>query len=442
MLTFDITLNSLRYIDDEEMRWGTLTQLNGTTGMPSMTLYCVPVAAAQHSQDGFGQVQSTAIGAAGLACAVFRFLKRPPKCKHPSIFCLCVLRVFCLYFQVDCVNLEILVDTVNHQKRRSTMPTVLITGGHSGLGLEAAKQLAAGPKLNLVLAGRSLDKMETSAKLIRSQYRVKVATLKLDLSSLASVRAAAENCRTMLKNGQIDSLQAIICNAGAMFPGPISYSIDGFEETFAGNYLGHFLLVNLLLDALPTSGRIVFTASGTHDPETMDGKMAGGAVEPDAQALALDGKNGVKPISGGKRYATSKLCVILFAYELDRRLRHSQSSLASIAFDPGQIPETGLGRTYPAVVRWLSTTWVVKRILRMLGVTAGSVGFSGAGLARMAMDPAFAERSGKYFQSNDGTISETRSSKMSYDKDRAKKLWTDSAQLVHLQASETPALLQ
>ena len=119
--------------------------------------------------------------------------------------------------------------------------------------------------------------------------------------------------------------------------------------------LGHFLLVNLLLDAVSAGGRIVFTASGTHDPESMDGKMAGGAVEPDAQALALDGKNGVKPISGGKRYATSKLCVILFAYELDRRLRHSQSSLASIAFDPGQIPETGLGRTYPAVVRWLST---------------------------------------------------------------------------------------
>jgi NAD(P)-dependent dehydrogenase (short-subunit alcohol dehydrogenase family) len=322
------------------------------------------------------------------------------------------------------------------------MPTVLITGGHSGLGLEAAKQLAAGPKLNLVLAGRSIDKMEAAAKQIRSRYGVKVATLKLDLSSLASTREAAKDCRTMLKDGQIDSLQAVICNAGAMFPGPIAYSVDGFEETFAGNYLGHFLLVNLLLDVVSAGGRIVFTASGTHDPETMDGKMAGGAVEPDAQALALDGKNGVKPISGGKRYATSKLCVILFAYELNRRLRHSQSSLASIAFDPGQIPETGLGRTYPTLVRWLSRTSVVKGILKMLGVTVGSVSFSGAGLAKMVMDPAFAGGSGKYFQSNNGTLREARSSKVSYDKDRAKKLWSDSAQLVHLQESEKPTLLQ
>jgi len=188
-------------------------------------------------------------------------------------------------------------------------------------------------------------------------------------------------------------------------------------------------------------GRIVFTASGTHDPETMDGKVAGRAVEPDARALAFAGKNGVKSISAGKGYATSKLCLILFAYELDRMLRQGNSSVASIAYDPGSIPETGLCRTYPKFAQWLVTTSVMKVFVRMIGVTIGSLTFSGAGLAKMVMDPPYADGSGKYFQSHNGTLSEARSSKLSYDKSRARKLWSDSAQLVQLQASEESALL-
>lgn len=175
------------------------------------------------------------------------------------------------------------------------MPTVLITGGHEGIGLAATKQLASGQHLNLLLTGRNLARVETAAQQIREQYGVIVSTIQLDLSSLASVREAAASCRAMLDSGQIDSLQAVLCNAGAQFQGPISYSPDGYEDTFATNCLGHFLLVNLLLDRVSENGRIVFTASGTHDPETMDGKMVGLAAEPDAQALAAEGKNGVKP---------------------------------------------------------------------------------------------------------------------------------------------------
>ncbi len=166
------------------------------------------------------------------------------------------------------------------------MPTVLITGGHAGLGLEAAEQLASGERLDLLLAGRNLDRVEGAAGQMRSKYGVNVSTLELDLSSLESVRAATARCRAMLESGQIDSLQAILCNAGAQFQDPISYSADGYEETFAINYLGHFLLVNLLLDSVSNGGLIVFTASGTHDPKTMDGRMVGAAAEPGANALS------------------------------------------------------------------------------------------------------------------------------------------------------------
>ncbi len=322
------------------------------------------------------------------------------------------------------------------------MPTVLIVGGHTGLGLEAARKLAATSQLKLLLAGRDLQRVDGGARDLRTQYGVEVNTLELDLSSLASVRAAAKRCRAMLEDGQIDTLQDILCNAGAQFQGPISYSADGYEETFAVNCLGHFLLVNLLLDCVAEGGRIVFTASGTHDPDTMDGRMVGVAAEPDANALANEGKGGRKPISGGKRYATSKLCVILYTYELDRKLRRAGVPVAAIAFDPGLISETGLMRTSPRFVQRLTRTSLMKGLLRRLGVTMGSLSFSGDALARVVADPTFMDASGKYLQSKNGTFLEARSSKMSYNEAKAAKLWRDSEQLVQLQADERPLRLQ
>lgn len=322
------------------------------------------------------------------------------------------------------------------------MPTVFITGGHSGIGFECAKRLASGSKLNLILAGRSLERLEVAAKQLRAIDGVKVHTLEMDTSSLASVRAAAARCRMMMDSGEVDRLQSILCNAGAQFPGPISYSEEGYEKTFATNYLGHFLLVESLFDRVADRGRIVFTASGTHDPDTMDGKLIGRAVEPDAMALAGDGKDGAKPLPAGVRYSTSKLCMILFAYELDRRSKRSGSSIASIAFDPGATPDTGLLRSQPKPVQWLSKTRLLRWTFKRLGVTTGTVSFSGDALARIVADPAFADGSGHYYQSNDGSLSERRSSKMSYDEVRAAKLWTDSKLLVKLEPTEEPMQLR
>ena len=174
----------------------------------------------------------------------------------------------------------------------------------------------------------------------------------------------------------------------------------------------------------------------------MDGKLSGAVVEPNAIALANDGKNGRKPTSAGKRYSTSKLCNILHAYELDRRLRRSGSSIASIAFDPGSTAGTGFVRGMPKLVQWLSTTAFSRWLQRRLGVTMGDVEFSGRSLGKIAADPGFANASGQYFQSNDGRLLRVRSSKMSYDEQRATRLWNDSRELVHLLPSEESALLR
>ncbi|MFH9807153.1 SDR family NAD(P)-dependent oxidoreductase [Streptomyces olivaceus] len=315
------------------------------------------------------------------------------------------------------------------------MTTILITGGHSGIGLAAARTLAA-QHIDLVLAGRSPERMREVADELGATYGVTVTTLPLDISSLASVRAGAAEFRRAAENGGVGSLNAILCNAGGRFDGEVSYSPDGYETTFATNCLGHFLLVELLLPCLAERGRVVYTASGTHDPDTMDGRAVGAAVEPDAVALANDGRRGGKALSAGRRYSTSKLCVVMYAYELDRRLRRAGSSVASIAFDPGSVPETGFLRGMPGPVRWLSTSAVVKWVFKRVGIVTSDAGFSGASLAALAAGPEHAGHSGTYFQAQDGALSAVRSARVSYDEQRAAKLWDDSRQLVGLTTEE------
>jgi NAD(P)-dependent dehydrogenase (short-subunit alcohol dehydrogenase family) len=308
------------------------------------------------------------------------------------------------------------------------MPIALITGGHSGIGLSAARELAGHYKWDLILAGRSPAKMQQVADDLAREFGVSVATLALDTSSLQSVRDAVERLEAM----NTAPLGALLCNAGGRVEGPVQYSADGYELTFATNCLGHFLLANLLADSMADTGRIVFTASGTHDPETMDGRLVGRVVEPDGVKLANVGRPGGEVVSVGKRYTTSKLCNILNAYELDRRLRIAGSGVASIAFDPGSVPDTGFLRGLPGPVQQFAKSGFMNWVSRRLGITIGSIEFSGASLARVAADPAYASGSGKYFQCNDGKLSETRSSTLSYDQGRAAKLWQQMEVLAQL----------
>ncbi len=318
------------------------------------------------------------------------------------------------------------------------MSTMLITGGNTGLGFEAASQLAA-EGVDLILAGRDADRTGSAASDLRTRYGATVSTLALDLASLRSVRAAADTVRERIAAGGLAPLDALLLNAGAQFHSPVSYSEDGIEETFAANCLGHFLFANLLIDSLAENARVVFTASGTHDPATTDGKMVGAAAEPDAFVLANQGKHG-KPLSGGRRYSTSKLCTILYAYELAKRLATGRKRVAAIAFDPGFVPETGLMRQAPVVAQRLLRTALAKWLLKRAGGTMESASNSGKALALLASAPEFATASGRYFHARDGALVEARSSAASYDRAKAAKLWRDSELLAGLQTEGRPLI--
>ena len=169
------------------------------------------------------------------------------------------------------------------------MPMVLMTGGTFGHRAGGEQRLLPnGMACDLILAGRDPERTEKGAQQVRKETGRRVEVLALDLNSLQSVREGAKPLKAILERDD-SKLECILCNAGAQANGPVTYSADSYETTFAGNCLGHFLLVNLLLDSIEADGRIVWTASGTHDPALLDGKSVGKAIAPDANAVARHG---------------------------------------------------------------------------------------------------------------------------------------------------------
>lgn len=307
--------------------------------------------------------------------------------------------------------------------------TIIITGGHTGLGLECSRQLLAqDPHVHVVWASRSVGPATAAAEKLSPQGRVQV--LPLDLAALTSVRALATTVQARLAAGTLPPLQALVCNAGIQFAEGLHCTADGFEQTFEVNHLGHFLLVERLLPHLNPAGRVVVVSSGTHfdAPRVWTSAMFGmpGPQYLGAEALA-QGKvpAGMDPRSvkaNQFRYVTSKLCNLMFTYELDRRLRATGSTITANAFDPGLMPGTGLARANNGAALW---AWNhVLPVLRLFhGVNAPTT--SGRCLARLAADPALSGRSGGYYEAD----RLTPSSALSRQPELWTQLWTASEQL-------------
>lgn len=193
--------------------------------------------------------------------------------------------------------------------------TIAITGANSGIGYEAARALA-GSGAHVVLACRSEKAAAEAITAIRGEHpAASVEALALDLSSLASVRAFAAAL-----TAKHERLDVLINNAGVMAL-PRSRTADGFEMQIGTNHLGHFALTGLLLERLVASApsRIVTVSSAVHQ----------------AGSVNFDDLHGEKGYSRWPAYFQSKLCNLLFAYELDRRLRARGHAVRSVTCHPG-----------------------------------------------------------------------------------------------------------
>jgi NAD(P)-dependent dehydrogenase (short-subunit alcohol dehydrogenase family) len=202
----------------------------------------------------------------------------------------------------------------------------VVTGANSGLGLATARELArAGART--VLACRDVARGEQARRDIAVRApNTEVDVAELDLASLDSVRAFAERLRSAY-----DGIDLLVNNAGVMAT-PRRRTADGFELQFGTNHLGHFALTGLLIDVLQgrDDARVVTLSSNAH-------RFA---------RIAFDNLGGERRYFRWSAYGQSKLANLLFAFELDRRLRAAGSAVKSVAAHPGYAA-TSLQHTGP-----------------------------------------------------------------------------------------------
>jgi len=191
--------------------------------------------------------------------------------------------------------------------------TIVVTGANSGLGRVVATELSRAGA-SVVLACRDIGKGEKAAATMPGDVEVRA----LDLADLSSVRSFAAGIDTRV--------DVLINNAGLMAV-PEKYTADGFEMQFGVNHLGHFALTGLLLDRI--TDRVVTLSSFMH-------RMG---------AIRLGDPNFTRGYRRWAAYGQSKLANLMFAFELQRRLNETGSTVRAMAAHPGYSATNLQGRT-------------------------------------------------------------------------------------------------
>jgi len=214
---------------------------------------------------------------------------------------------------------------------------VIVTGGGSGIGFEAARVLAS-KGAEVILAVRNMEKGNMALSKIKAENpSAKVSIMHLDLGDLKSIQNFSEEFRK-----KYESLNLLINNAGVMIP-PYKHTKDGFELQFGTNHLGHFALTGQLLPTLlTTAGSRIVTVS---------------SIASRGADIFFDNLDGSKGYSRMKFYRQSKFANILFAVELNNRLRKSGADTISVVCHPGvsatNLMSRGSGKESDKIMKFL-----------------------------------------------------------------------------------------
>jgi NAD(P)-dependent dehydrogenase (short-subunit alcohol dehydrogenase family) len=302
----------------------------------------------------------------------------------------------------------------------ATFGTILITGPTSGLGREATLAMARRPpaqRPDLLLLGRPGSGLARIVEQARASGAT-VVEIPCDLSRLADVRTAAETALDALAAGTVAPLRGLIANAGISTVDNRSVSADGYELTFAVNYLAHAQLITDLQDSLRAPARIVLLGSNTYHKNWVRAILH---VPPadwkDPVTLARPGSP-TATTPGGVAYSNSKLAILYYAHELQR---HLPDGVNVIVFEPGFMPGTGLSRQFGPAAQTVG---------RLLGHVPGisTPARSGPALASIGLDDRWAHLGGGAF-----IVKTTpRDVKpIAHDMTREQRLWEATTELLN-----------
>ncbi|KAG8511860.1 Zinc finger BED domain-containing protein 1, partial [Galemys pyrenaicus] len=328
----------------------------------------------------------------------------------------------------------------------------IVTGGTSGIGFATARHLAR-LGMHVIIgerARRAGTQTEASPARVSScpALCARVEFLYCDLASMKSIRRFARK----FKEKRLP-LHVLVNNAGVMMV-PQRKTADGLEEHFGLNYLGHFLLTNLLLDTLRASGapgrsaRVVSVSSATHYVGELD----------------LEDLQGSRGYSSHGAYAQSKLALVFFSYHLQRLLQAQGSHVTANVADPGVVDTELYKHVFwgRSILKKLLTWWGFKlfmwfplwvlclfgdafprpgagRVTQLFCVHLPGVGIGGPSLDTQkltpeegawtsvytAVSPALEGVGGRYLYNE----KETRSLQTTYDPELQRQLWARSCQM-------------
>lgn len=279
----------------------------------------------------------------------------------------------------------------------------IVTGANIGLGYETTIGLAK-KEVKVIMACRNMDKAEAAkSEVLKQVPSADLEIIKLDLNSLQSVRDFVK-----AYTAKYDKLDLLIENAGIMIP-PFSKTEDGFESQMGVNYFGHFLLTNLLFPTLKNTkdARIVTLSSNAHKAGKID----------------FENLNAEKSYSKMGAYSQSKLACLMFAYELQRRIKASGINLIAVSAHPG-VSMTNLGQFIPKIALFL--------LKPLEPIFTHSV--ANASLPTLYAALGDDVEGGDYFgptgyKEMKGKPGRVTSMPQSHDKEVAKKLWEESEKL-------------
>jgi retinol dehydrogenase 14 len=277
--------------------------------------------------------------------------------------------------------------------------TVVVTGGTSGIGLAAARALAA-MGADIAIVGRNPERCASAVQEIRAEAGSgQITSHVADLSLMTDVRRLAEELVA-----QHPRIHVLVNNAGAYFARR-QETAEGLERTFALNVLAPFLLTNLLRARLSESvpSRIVNVSSAAHQGARLD----------------LDDLEGRRRYAGFGAYGRSKLALILLTHEFARR------------FEPTRVTVNALHPGFVATRFGTNNGYVIGGAIRVLSSVFGITPTQGADtVVYLASSPEVAGVTGQYFYRRQPT----KSTSLSYDDDLARGLWTACSRLTGLGA--------
>ncbi len=272
----------------------------------------------------------------------------------------------------------------------------IITGATDGIGKEAALNLAK-MGFTLGLVGRNTEKISAAeSEIIKTTDNENVTFFKADLSSTEQVRQLAKEIKT-----NFDHVYVLLNNAGAYFA-DYGKTEEGIENTFALNHLSYFLLTNLLLDTLKATpkSRIVNVASDAHLNTNLN----------------FDNLQGQGSYKGWPAYCKSKLCNVMFTYELARRLEGSATTVNCL--HPGFV-NSNFGNNNKTSIRMGLTTAKVIGAINVRNGAKTSI--------YLASSVEVESVSGKYFSK----CKPKTSSAQSQNVEDQRRLWNMSEQLLN-----------